>query len=60
MGMDGRNSARITTTLTKRQLVSLKRLAKANGVKEAWIVRRSVEKFLEQTTGNQLPLDFKS
>ncbi|HEY0974616.1 MAG TPA: CopG family transcriptional regulator [Solimonas sp.] len=60
MGRDGRNAARVTTTLTKDKADALKRLAEANGVKEAWLIRRAVEKLLSEVGGGtQLPLDFQ-
>ena len=58
MGKDGRDAERVTTTLTRRQKAELERLAKAKGVKVAWLVRRAVETFLEQANGGpMLPLD---
>lgn len=58
MGKDGRDAERVTTTLSRRQKVELDRLAKAQGVKVAWLVRRAVEKFLEDADGGpRLPLD---
>jgi predicted DNA-binding protein len=60
MGKDGRNAERVTTTLTREQKAELDRLAKAEGVKVAWLVRRAVERFLEQVNGGpMLPFDFK-
>lgn len=58
MGKDGRNAERVTTTLTRKQKAELDRLAKARGVKVAWLVRRSVERFIEEAAGGPLlPLD---
>lgn len=58
LGKDGRNAERVTTTLSRRQKIELDRLAKQQGVKVAWLVRRSVEKFLEEAAGGpMLPLD---
>jgi hypothetical protein len=58
MGADGRNAVRVTTTLTRKQHAELERLAHQNGVKVAWLVRRSVERFIEQANGGpMLPLD---
>ena len=58
MGMDGRDAERVTTTLSRRQKSELERLAKKDGVKVAWLVRRAVEGMLEQRTGGPLlPLD---
>lgn len=58
MGRDGRDAERVTTTLTKRQKAELERLAKAQGVKVAWLIRRAVERYLEDAAGGpMLPLD---
>lgn len=60
MGKDGRNAERVTTTLTKRQKAELDRLAKTQGVKVAWLVRRAVERYLEEATGGpMLPLELE-
>lgn len=59
MGKDGRDAERVTTTLTRRQKVDLDRLAKAQGVKVAWLVRRAVERYLDDAAGGpMLPLEF--
>jgi hypothetical protein len=60
MGKDGKDAERVTTTLSRSQKLELDRLAKAEGVKVAWLVRRAVERFLEQASGGpMLPLDFE-
>jgi Ribbon-helix-helix protein, copG family len=60
VGKDGQDAERVTTTLTRRQKAELDRIAKAQGVKVAWLVRRAVERFLEETSGGpMLPLDFR-
>jgi hypothetical protein len=53
MGKDGKNAIRLTTTLTKQQHKALERLAQKYGVKLAWLVRKSVERLLEQEAQNQ-------
>lgn len=59
MGKDGRDAVRVTTTLTRQQHAELERLAKQNGVKVAWLVRRATERLIEQANGGALlPLDF--
>ena len=59
MGKDGQDAERVTTTLTRQQKTELVRLAKARGVKVAWLVRRAVERYLEEASGGpMLPLDF--
>lgn len=58
VGKDGKNAERVTTTLSRRQKLELDRLAKAEGVKVAWLVRRAVERYLEQASGGPLlPLE---
>jgi hypothetical protein len=58
VGKDGRDAERVTTTLTKRQKAELERLATAQGVKVAWLVRRAVERYLDTaTSGHTLPLE---
>lgn len=60
MGKDGRDAVRVTTTLTRQQHAELERLAKHDGVKVAWLVRRAVERLIEQANGGPLlPLDFE-
>jgi len=54
VGKDGLNAERVTTTLTKRQKAGLDRLASAQGVKVAWLVRRAVEKYLEDEAGGPM------
>jgi len=48
MGRDGANAKRVTTTLTISRKSQLERLAQREGVKEAWIVRRAVERYLDE------------
>jgi hypothetical protein len=58
LGKDGRDAVRVTTTFSRGQKAELDRVAKQKGVKVAWLVRRSVEKFLEDAAGGpMLPLD---
>ena len=59
VGKDGQDAQRVTTTLTRRQKAELDRIAKAQGVKVAWLVRRAVERLLEEASGGpMLPFDF--
>ncbi len=59
VGKDGRDSTRVTTTLSRRHKAELDRIAKKEGVKAAWLVRRAVERLIEQANGGpMLPLDF--
>jgi hypothetical protein len=55
VGKDGANACRVTTTLTLKQSADLEQLAKAHGVKVAWLVRRGVEMLLEQADATTLP-----
>jgi hypothetical protein len=60
MGKEGKDAARVTVTLTKAQRAELRRIAKTNGVTESWLVRRAVERLIEEAGGGPLlPLDFK-
>ena len=54
MSTPGRDAERVTTTLMRRQKAEVDRLAKAQGVKLAWLVRRAVERFWEQDAGEPL------
>ena len=61
MGKDGKNAIRLTTTLTKQQHKALEKLAQKYDVKLAWLVRKSVERLLEQEVQNQplMPADLQ-
>lgn len=60
MGREGKDAARVTVTLTKAQRAELQRIARANGVTESWLIRRAVERLIEQAAGGPLlPLDFR-
>lgn len=60
MGDEGKDSCRITATVTRSQAETLKRLADANGVTLSWLVRRAVDRLIEQSEGGPLlPLDLK-
>lgn len=48
MGQDGLNARRVTTTLTVARKSQLEAVAAREGVKEAWIVRRAVEQYLDE------------
>jgi hypothetical protein len=58
MGKDGRDSVRITTTLSRLQHDDLKRLAQQHRVPTAWLVRRAVERLLDEANRGTLPMDF--
>jgi hypothetical protein len=58
LGKDGRDSWRVTTTLTLAQKGELERIAAREGVKVAWLVRRAVERLIDQANGGpMLPFD---
>lgn len=60
VGKDGRDAERVTTTLTKRQKAELERIAEVQSVKVAWLIRRAVERFLDDLSGGpMLPLDLE-
>lgn len=48
MGRDGSDAKRVTTTLSLARKRALERLAEREGVKEAWIVRRALERYLDE------------
>jgi hypothetical protein len=54
MGKDGKNSLRRTTTLSREQVVELERIAQRDGVSVSWLLRKSVEQFIERI--NEGPL----
>lgn len=60
MGKDGRNAVRVTTTLTRQQHSEVARLADQSGVKVAWLIRRAVERLIDEANRGTLPLDFSS
>jgi 16S rRNA U516 pseudouridylate synthase RsuA-like enzyme len=60
LGKDGRDAERVTTTLSRAQKRELDRLAEQQGVKVAWLVRRSVEAYLDEARGGPLlPLEIR-
>lgn len=54
MGRDGADAKRVTTTLTMARKAQLENLAKREGVKEAWIVRRAVERYLDEISNGSV------
>lgn len=54
MGVDGADARRVTTTLSVSRKSQLERLAKREGVKEAWILRRAVERYLDEVGGGSV------
>ena len=61
MGKPAADSMRVTTTLTRQQHAELEQLAKRNDVTVAWLVRRAVDRLIEQASGGpMLPFDFDS
>lgn len=54
MGKDGRDAERVTTTLTRSQKRELDLLAERQGVKVAWLVRRSIEAYLNEVRGGPM------
>jgi hypothetical protein len=60
MGKDGKDSVRITTTLTRAQHDAIEHIANRNHVKVAWVVRQAVVHLIERAEGGPLlPLDWK-
>lgn len=52
MGKDGKNAKRVTITFTKDQHQALQRIADTHKVEVAWLVRRAVDRFIEQVDGD--------
>lgn len=48
MGKDGLGARRVTTTLSVERKAELERMAERERMPEAWIVRRAVERFLDE------------
>lgn len=61
MGKDGKNAARLTTTLTQQQYRALEKLGQKYDVKMARLLRRAVERLLEQETNGRslVPTDLR-
>lgn len=61
MGKDGKNAARLTTTLTQQQYRALEKLGQKYDVKMAWILRKAVERLLEQENAGRalVPADLR-
>jgi hypothetical protein len=60
MGKDGKDSVRVTTTLTRAQHDAIEQIASRNHVKMAWVIRQAVERLIEQAEGGPfLPFDWK-
>jgi len=54
MGKDGRDAVRITATLPKGLAMKLEDLAKQNSVSMSWVVRRALERAVEDAQGGPL------
>lgn len=52
MGADGKNAKRITVTFNKDQHQALLRIAAAHDLDVAWLVRRAVDRFVEEVDGD--------
>lgn len=58
MPLSDRNSARVTVNMTPAQRAELERIAARNGVSLSWVIRRSLERTVEEANGGPLlPLD---
>ena len=61
MNLRNRNSVRITVNMTPAQRIELERIAKKNDVSFSWLIRRSIERTIEEANGGPLlPLDLES
>jgi hypothetical protein len=54
MGKDGKNSVRMTATLTKDILAELERLADLEGVSVSWLLRKGAEILIERANDGPL------
>jgi hypothetical protein len=53
-----RNSARVTVNMTQTQRAELERIAARSGVSLSWVIRRSLDRTVEEANGGPLlPLD---
>ena len=58
MPLSDRNSARVTVNMTLAQRAELERIAARNGVSLSWVIRRSLDRTVEEANGGPfLPLD---
>ncbi len=58
MVTEHRKDARITVNMTAGHRVELERIAKRMGVSFSWLIRRSLERTIEEANGGpMLPLD---
>jgi Ribbon-helix-helix protein, copG family len=58
MPLTNRNSARVTVNMTQTQRAELERIAARSGVSLSWVIRRSLERTVEEANGGPLlPLD---
>lgn len=58
MVSEHRKDARITVNMTPGQRMELERIAKRMGVSFSWLIRRSLERTIEEANGGpMLPLD---
>jgi hypothetical protein len=59
MDVRDRNSVRVTVNMTPAQRAELERIARKNDVSFSWLIRRSIERTIEEANGGPLlPLDF--
>ena len=55
--MEDRHTARVTVNMTPTQANELKRIARKMGVSHSWLLRRSLERTIEEASGGpMLPL----
>ena len=58
MSQSNRNSARVTVNMPQTQRAELERIAARSGVSLSWVIRRSLERTVEEANGGPLlPLD---
>lgn len=54
MGKDGKDATRLTVTFSKAQAAALERLAERENVKVPWLIRRAVDRLVEDAQGGPL------
>lgn len=60
MGKDGKDSVRLTTTLSKYQHAKLEQLAQKHDVKVAWLARKAIIRLIEEADGGPfLPMEIE-
>jgi predicted transcriptional regulator len=59
MATIGRRSVRTSVLLSEQQYERLSRIATDSDVSVAWVIRQAVQKFLDSTGNEQMPLPIR-